>query len=173
MDHFERELARMMRDAQEYTPFEPAQQNRLRTGVLVRRRVRAAQKAVGSVLVAAGLGVGLVLLPHAPDRDQPQAPVPRPTTGFSSPTTTPSPTQPPSTTPTGSVPTTPTAPITTESAPESSSSVGAGPSGTATAGPPATIPATTPATPSGSITPSSPPTTTLEPSSFVSATGPG
>src|SRR5690242_14653113 len=69
MDHFERELARMMRDTQEYTPFEPAQQDRLRTGVLVRRRVRAAQKAVGSVLVAAGLGVGLVLLPHAPDRD--------------------------------------------------------------------------------------------------------
>ncbi|MET7974229.1 cellulase [Streptomyces mirabilis] len=167
MDHFERELARMMRDAQEYTPFEPAQQNRLRTGVLVRRRVRAAQKAVGSVLVAAGLGVSLVLLPHAPDRDQPQAPVPRPTTGFSSPTTTPSPTPPPSTSPTGSAPTTPTAPITTESAIESSSSVGTGPSGTATAGPPATVPAT----PSGSITPSSPPTTTLEPSSFVSATG--
>ncbi|MFE2683052.1 cellulase [Streptomyces mirabilis] len=167
MDHFERELARMMRDTQEYTPFEPAQRDRLRTGVLVRRRVRAAQKAVGSVLVAAGLGVGLVLLPHAPDRDQPQAPVPRPTTGFSSPTTTPSPTQPPSTSPTGSAPTTPTAPITTESAIESSSSAGSGPSGTATAGPPATVPAT----PSGSITPSSPPTTTVEPSSFVSATG--
>ncbi len=29
MDHFERELARMMRDTQEYTPFEPAQQDRL------------------------------------------------------------------------------------------------------------------------------------------------
>ncbi|MFF3582807.1 cellulase [Streptomyces mirabilis] len=167
MDHFERELARMMRDAQEYTPFEPAQQNRLRTGVLVRRRVRAAQKAVGSVLVAAGLSVGLVLLPHAPDRDQPHAPVPRPTTDFPSPTTTPSPTLPPSTSPTGSAPTTPTAPITTESATESSSSVGTGPSGTATAGPPATVPATQ----SGSITPSSPPPTTVEPSSFVSATG--
>ncbi|MER7688925.1 cellulase [Streptomyces sp. NPDC097610] len=169
MDHFERELARMMRDAQEYTPFEPAQQNRLRTGVLVRRRVRAAQKAVGSVLVAAGLGVGLVLLPHAPDRDQPQAPVPRPSTGSSSPTSTLSPTQPPSSSSTGSAPTTPTAPITTESAVGSSSSVGTGPPGTATAAPPATIPAT----PSGSIMSSSPPTTTGEPSSSVSATGVG
>ncbi|MFC9635936.1 hypothetical protein ACFTY8_43775 [Streptomyces mirabilis] len=169
MDHFERELARMMRDTQEYTPFEPAQQDRLRTGVLVRRRVRAAQKAVGSVLVAAGLGVGLVLLPHAPDRNQPQAPVPRPSAGSSSATITPSPTLPPSTSPTGSVPTTPTAPITTQTATESSSSVGTAPSGTATAGQLATVPAT----PSGSITPSSPPTTTVQPSSFVSATGTG
>ncbi|MFD8219703.1 cellulase [Streptomyces sp. NPDC059697] len=169
MDHFERELARMMRDAQEYTPFEPAHQDRLRTGVLVRRRVRAAQKAVGSVLVAAGLGVGLVLLPHAPERDQPLAPVPRPSTGFSSPTITPSPTRPSSGTATESASGTPTAPITTGSATESSSSVSTNPSGTVTTRPPATVPAT----PSGSITPVSPPTTTVEPSSFVSATGTG
>ncbi|MFG3589927.1 hypothetical protein [Streptomyces sp. NPDC047990] len=103
MDHFERELARMMRDAEEHTPFDPAQRNRLRTGIRDRRRVRSAQKAVGSVLAVAGLGAGLLLFPHTPDSDRPQAPLPL--TGRPSPDGTPtlSPTPPqPSGTPTGS-----------------------------------------------------------------------
>ncbi|TXS74568.1 hypothetical protein EAO69_14100, partial [Streptomyces sp. me109] len=87
MDHFERELARMMRDAEEHTPFDPAQRNRLRTGIRDRRRVRSAQKAVGSVLAVAGLGAGLFLLPHTPDSDRPQAPLPL--TGRPSPDVTP------------------------------------------------------------------------------------
>ncbi|AVH58072.1 MULTISPECIES: hypothetical protein [Streptomyces] len=89
MDHFERELARMMRDAQESTPFGPAHQNRLRSGVRARRRARAAQKAVGSVLAVAGLGIGFFLLPHDPVDDRPQSPLPRPAVNPTSPSTTP------------------------------------------------------------------------------------
>ncbi|MCX4572100.1 hypothetical protein OHB41_02650 [Streptomyces sp. NBC_01571] len=184
MDHFERELARMMRDAEEQTPFEPAQQDRLRAGVRVRRRVRSAQKAVGSVLAVAGLGAGLFLLPHTPKGDRPQAPLPQPMTGRSSPnisptptltpSPTPTPTRPSSGAPTGSATTTPDDTSTTSSPPTApsstggSTSIGTGSSGTATTSPPPGASST----PSESITPP-PPTTTLEPSSFADATDTG
>ncbi|MCX5008234.1 hypothetical protein OHB05_37310 [Streptomyces sp. NBC_00638] len=169
MDHFERELSRMMRDAQEHTPFEPAQQDSLRAGVRVRRRVRAAQMAASCVLAVAGVSLGLFLLPHAPDRDRPLAPVPRPATSPTSPYGTPTPTHFPSGTPTGSATAESTdgisGPPNTPTTTGSSSSVATDPAGTATTGAPATAPVTP------GRTPSSPPTTTLEPSSFASETG--
>ncbi|MGW3668245.1 hypothetical protein [Streptomyces sp. NPDC005141] len=171
MDHFERELSRMMRDAQEHTPFEPAQQDSLRDGVRVRRRIRAAQKAASCVLAVAGVGLGVFLLPHAPDRDRPLAPLPRPASSPTSPYATPTPTPSPGGTPTGEatsestdgVSGPPNAPTTTGS----STSVATDPAGTATTGAPATAPATP------SRTPSPPPTSTLEPSSFAGETGTG
>ncbi|WP_329303369.1 hypothetical protein OG410_38345 [Streptomyces sp. NBC_00659] len=168
MDQFERELARMMRDAQEQTPFEPAQQNSLREGVRVRRRIRAAQKAASCVLAAAGICVGVFLLPHAPDRDRPLGPVPRPTTTPASPYVTPSPTPSSSGTPsesaTGTAENTagtsgpPETPTTTESSTSAASDPGDGATSTTRA------PATEPATPSETPT-SSPPPSHLEPSS--------
>lgn len=177
MDHFERELARMMRDAQEHTPFEPAQQNSLRDGVRVRRRIRAAQRAASCVLAAAGISVGLFLLPHAPDRDRPLGPVPRPTDTPTSPYVTPTPTAPSSgtTTPTesatGTAETTTgtSGPPETPTSTESSASVAsdAGGRGTATTSAPATETATPRNTPT-----SSPPASNPEPSSVeVSSTG--
>ncbi|MET7986867.1 hypothetical protein [Streptomyces sp. NPDC005281] len=172
MDRFERELARMMRDAQEHTPFEPAQQNSLRAGVRVRRRIRAAQKAVSCVLAAAGISVGLFLLPHSPDRDRPLGPVPRPAVTPTSPYATLSPTS--SSTGTPSEPATATSETTTgtsgppdtPSATGSSSSVSSGPGGrgTATTSAPATGSATSSETPTTSPPPSGP-----EPSSSVAS----
>ncbi len=80
MDHFEGELARMMRDSQEHTPFGPQHQRRLRSGVRARHRARVAQRAVGSALAVAGLGLGFLLLPHDTVETRPQAPLPRPAT---------------------------------------------------------------------------------------------
>lgn len=151
MDHFERELARMMRDAHEHTPFGPAQQDGLRSGVRGRRRIRAAQKAAGSVLAVAGISVGLFLMPHARDQERPQAPLPRPATTPTSPAVTPTPTLSPSETPTGSATSTAEdgagTSVTPDSptAPESSTSGGADPTG----GPTTSPPATTPVPPSG------------------------
>ncbi|WP_328501089.1 hypothetical protein OG828_11795 [Streptomyces sp. NBC_00457] len=109
MDHFERQLAQLMRDTQEHTPYEPKYQDRLRAGVRARRRVRAAQAAVGSVLAVAGLGIGLFLLPDGQVRDEPSAPNPRPAVSPSSPASETSPPGPsptatssPSSSPTGS-----------------------------------------------------------------------
>ncbi|MFE2139528.1 hypothetical protein ACFW9X_41200, partial [Streptomyces sp. NPDC059466] len=93
MDHFERELARMMRDAEEHTAFEPPQKDRLTTRIRARRRVRSAQKAVGSVVAVAGLSAGLFLLPHTSESDRPQAPLPM--TGRPSQESSPTPTPPP------------------------------------------------------------------------------
>ncbi|WP_328444736.1 hypothetical protein OG780_04015 [Streptomyces sp. NBC_00386] len=164
MDQFERELARMMRDAQEQTPFEPAQQNSLREGVRVRRRIRAAQKAASCVLATAGICVGVFLLPHAPDRDRPLGPVPRPTTTPTSPYVTPSPTPSSSESATGTAENTtgPSGPPETPTTTESSTSVASEPGDTATAT--TRAPATEPATPSETPT-SSPPPSHLEPSS--------
>ncbi|MFD8733835.1 hypothetical protein ACFV06_02830 [Streptomyces sp. NPDC059618] len=175
MDHFERELARMMRDAQEHTPFEPAQQNSLRAGVRTRRRIRAAQKAVSCVLAAAGISVGLFLLPHPPDRDRPLGPVPRPTVTPTSPYATLSPTPSSDGEPTGTATSTSESPTGTSGPPDtptttgSPGSVSSGPGGrgTATTSPPATEPATPSSTPTSSPPPSGP-----EPSSSV-ATGTG
>ncbi|UXY31658.1 hypothetical protein [Streptomyces sp. HUAS TT20] len=88
MDHFERQLARLMHSAQEHIPFEPEQRERLRAGVRSRRRVRAVQRAAGSALAVAGLGIVILLWPHAPVRNEPSGPDPRPAISPSDPATT-------------------------------------------------------------------------------------
>lgn len=160
-DHFERELARMMRDSQETTPFEARHRTRLRSGVRAGRRVRTARKAVGSALAVAGIGLGFLLLPHDRVDDRPQAPLPRPAVSPTFPTATPTrtPDTSPSTTtgptPTGSTgsatnPTsTPTGSSTTSSPDPSTTDTSPPPSGTATTGAPTgrstlTSPATSP-----------------------------
>ncbi|GHH70857.1 hypothetical protein GCM10018793_05570 [Streptomyces sulfonofaciens] len=80
MDHFERQLVRMMRDAEAPAPFEPRHRERLWAGVRVRRRKRAARRAVGSVLAVAGLSAGLFLLPGHVTRVEPGHPRPLPGT---------------------------------------------------------------------------------------------
>jgi len=84
MDHFERQLARMMRSTQEHSPFEPRHRERLRAGVRVRRRVRAAQQAIGSVVVVAGIALGVFLFPGTPVSSEPGAPGPQTAPGTSS-----------------------------------------------------------------------------------------
>ncbi|MFJ9241181.1 hypothetical protein [Streptomyces sp. NPDC101776] len=106
MDHFEQELARMMRDTQETTPFEPRHRTRLRSGVRAGRRVRTARKAVGSALAVAGIGLGFFLLPHDRVDNRPQAPLPRPATSPTLPTG--APTRTPDAPPTGTTSPTPT-----------------------------------------------------------------
>ncbi|MFJ2816870.1 hypothetical protein [Streptomyces sp. NPDC087294] len=121
MDHFERQLAHLMRTTEERVSFDPAHRDRLRSGVRARRRMRAAQAGVGSVLAVGGLGLGLLLLPGAPDRVEPSAPLPRPASSpAASPSLTPSP---------------PTSPSPASSASRSTSPT---PSDSATTGPPAT-----------------------------------
>ncbi|MEW2296037.1 hypothetical protein ABZ719_25590 [Streptomyces sp. NPDC006743] len=78
MDHFERQLTRMMRAAEEHAPFEARHRERLWAGVRARRRARTAQRAVGSLLAVAGVGVGVFLLPGTRAGVEPAAPVPRP-----------------------------------------------------------------------------------------------
>ncbi|TQK42538.1 hypothetical protein FBY35_3959 [Streptomyces sp. SLBN-118] len=80
MDHFERRLAQMMRDTQEPASIEPRHRERLQAGISARRRTRTAQRAAGSALAVAGLAVGLLLLPNAPDRVEPSSPRPQPAT---------------------------------------------------------------------------------------------
>ncbi|MEU0674595.1 hypothetical protein ABZ330_17215 [Streptomyces sp. NPDC006172] len=90
MDHFERELAQLMRDSHEYVPFEPRHRDRLRSGVRARRRTRMAQRTVGCALVVAGFGLGFLLLPRDdPAENRPQAPQPRPVSSPVSPSVTP------------------------------------------------------------------------------------
>ncbi|WP_405009495.1 cellulase [Kitasatospora sp. NBC_01539] len=78
MDQFEQELARMMRDGQEDTPYEARHRDRLRVGVRARQRARTAWTATGSVLAVTGLGVGLVVLTGAFTQGGPSGPQPRP-----------------------------------------------------------------------------------------------
>ncbi|MFE7168022.1 hypothetical protein [Streptomyces sp. NPDC057616] len=158
MDHFERELTRMMRDSQEYTPFEAEDRVRLRAGVQARRRVRTAQKAAGSFLAVAGLGIGFFMLPHDPGDDRPQAPHPIPATSPVSPSPSPTDTSaPPSATatetPTGSTGL-PSAPATTPTSTGTSdaSTSAPPPTHTETAPPGDTGTPTAPATPSGTPT---------------------
>ncbi|MEU6549232.1 hypothetical protein ABZ915_02950 [Streptomyces sp. NPDC046915] len=159
MDHFERELARMMRDTQEHTPFEAGHQLRLRSGVRARRRTRLAQKAVGSVLAVAGLGIGLFLLPHDRVENRPQAPLPRPAISPASPSPAPSPEDSPS----GTVAALPTGPAEETSVPpEAPSTTGS----SDTPSPPPAAPTTS--VPSTSGTPSPPAT----PSHTASTVGP-
>ncbi|KAB1150118.1 cellulase [Streptomyces luteolifulvus] len=170
MDHFERELSRMMRDAREHTPFEPAHQARLRSGVRARRRARAAQKAVGSVLAVAGLGIGFFLLPDSSVETRPQAPLPRPAASPASPTATPSTTA-------------DSAPSATVTAPPTGSETSAPPGGPATTGSsdtlspdPGSDPTNTPP-PTSDVTRNAPTPeatpTSEEPSSFVTSTDSG
>lgn len=78
MDQFEQELARMMRDSEEDTPYEDRHRYRLQAGVRARQRARTAWMATGSVLTIAVLGVGLMVLPSAFAQGGPTAPRPRP-----------------------------------------------------------------------------------------------
>jgi hypothetical protein len=154
MDHFERELARMMRDSQEYTPFEAEHGARLRAGVRAHRRVRTVRRTAGSVLAVAGLGIGFFLLPHDPGENRPQAPHPQPIPATSPASPGPTPTgtaAPPSPTssgsPTGAVGE-PTAPATTSTA--TSDAPSATSTATHTEAPPpdnSTATSTAPATP--------------------------
>jgi hypothetical protein len=84
MDHFEQELARMMRDSQEDTPYADRHRYRLQAGVRARRRARTAWLATGSVLTIAGLGVGLIVLPSSFAQGGPTGPQPRPVTSAES-----------------------------------------------------------------------------------------
>lgn len=128
MDHFERELARMMRGADEPTPFEPKHRERLSAGVHHHRRVRAARRAAGSVLAVAALCLGFFLLPEGPSRVEPADHDPLPTV-----TTTPWTSAPPGT------------PDISPSAPPTSAATGTPEytSGNAVTTGPATAPATT------------------------------
>ena len=165
MDHFERELARMMRDAQEHTPFEGEHQARLRNGVRARRRVRVVQKALGSGLVVAGFGIGFLLLPHGPAENRPQAPLPRPAMSPASPSPTSSPTWTPTSSPTGGPDGSPTG--TTESASPPPTATGS--SITGSSDPTPTRTETAP--PSDTGTPTAPTTPSSTPSTEETATG--
>ncbi|MDX3073658.1 cellulase [Streptomyces sp. MI02-7b] len=63
MDDFERRLARMMHASEQHTPFEPRHRERLRDGVVVRRRVRTAWQAGSSAVAVTAVACALVLLP--------------------------------------------------------------------------------------------------------------
>ncbi|MFF1651457.1 hypothetical protein [Streptomyces sp. NPDC058240] len=155
MDHFERQLAQMLRDTEAApAPFEPKHRERLWAGVRVRHRRRAARRAVGSVLAVVGLSVGLSLLPGHATRVEPSHPRPQSTTS-------PPPSAPPA------------IPDASPSAPSSSgtSTAPAPPDGTATSAPPATIGSTATATetPPGSTEGASPPSTSAPPSGMATA----
>lgn len=156
MDHFERQLAQMMRDSEAApAPFESKHRERLWAGVRVRHRRRAARRAVGSVLAVVGLSVGLSLLPGHATRVEPSHPGPQPTTSL--PTSAP-----------------PAIRDASPSAPSSSSGAStapAPPGGTATSAPPATTGSTATATetPPGSTEGASPPSTSAPPSGSATA----
>lgn len=94
MDDFERELTRMMRDARQQAPFEPAHQRRLYRGIRARRRSRMLWKAGGSALAVTGLSVGLALLPGADSGARPADQRPLPATSPTPPPAAPTPTAP-------------------------------------------------------------------------------
>ncbi|MGW6908044.1 hypothetical protein [Streptomyces sp. NPDC054940] len=87
MDHFERELARMMRDTEEDTPFEDGDRRRLRAGIRARREARRVWMATGSALTVLVCGVGLVFLPGALAQDGPPGREHRPTSATPVPAT--------------------------------------------------------------------------------------
>lgn len=84
MDRFEQELARMMRDSQQDTPFEDRHRRHLRAAVRARQRVRAACVATGSVLALAALGAAVLVLPNVFTEGGPASPRPRPVTSAES-----------------------------------------------------------------------------------------
>ncbi|MFH8387097.1 hypothetical protein ACH4E7_40335 [Kitasatospora sp. NPDC018058] len=107
MDHFEKELARMMRDTQEHTPFEPRHRERLQAGVRARRRTRATLMTGGSLLLLTGVGVGL---PAAFAQDHHTTSPASTTTSTPAPVPTSTPTAIPTSTATAIPTATPTAP---------------------------------------------------------------
>ncbi|MFI2645886.1 hypothetical protein [Streptomyces sp. NPDC018610] len=160
-DHFERRLTRLMRESEQYAPFEPRHRQRLRAGVRARRRVRAAQRTAGSALVVATLGLGLLFLPGRHVRNEPGAPVPRPDSVPSPSVPSPSFSSPPGATP--------SAAPSTRGAPTSDADPATVPPLTTTVPPAATtrwpsssIPTTSPVSqspPGTSATPTAPPPT--------------
>lgn len=84
MDRFEQELARMMRDGREDTPYEDRQQRRLYAGIRARQRVRRVWTATGSVLTMVGLGVGLTVLAGVFAQGAATGPGPHPVTSAES-----------------------------------------------------------------------------------------
>jgi hypothetical protein len=84
MEHFEQELARMMRDGQQDTPYEERHRARLRAGVRARQRVRRLWMATGSGMTVAGLGVGLLFLAGTFAQGGSSGPQPRPVTSAES-----------------------------------------------------------------------------------------
>lgn len=151
MDHFERQLALMMRSTEEHTPYEVRQQDRLREGVRVRRRLRAARNAAGSVLAVAAIGLVLLLRPEGTEHVEPSSPRPEPATSPTSSEPGPSPT------------------LTSTHSPSMPPSTADGGASATTSPPPATESATTGATsppPTGTTETASPPvSTTTEPAS--------
>lgn len=83
MDHFEQDLARMLRDSRHDTPYEDRHRHRLRAAVRARQRTRTAWMATGSALTIAGLGVGLLAVSSS-FADGGTAPRPRPATSAES-----------------------------------------------------------------------------------------
>lgn len=155
MDHFERQLAQMMRDTGTApAPFEPKHRERLWARVRVRHQRRAARRVVGSVLAVVGLSAGLSLLPGHATRVEPGHPGPRPTTSP----------------PTSAPPATPDVSPSTPS-PSGTSTAPAPPDGTATIAPPATTGSTATATGTapGSTEGSPPPSTSAPPSGTATA----
>ncbi|NED71490.1 hypothetical protein G3I51_03805, partial [Streptomyces sp. SID9944] len=61
-EQFEQRLVVLMRDSEQYAPFEPRHRERLRAGVRARHRARAARRVAGSALAVVGLGLGVALL---------------------------------------------------------------------------------------------------------------
>lgn len=84
MDHFERELARMMRDGRGEALFDDRHRHRLRAAVRARQRTRTAWMAAGSVLTVAGLGIALTVLSGSLADGGPAGPLPRPVTSAES-----------------------------------------------------------------------------------------
>ncbi|MEV5315040.1 MULTISPECIES: hypothetical protein [unclassified Streptomyces] len=144
MDDFERELAQLMRDTRQYTPFEPPHRQRLHEGIRAERRVRLLWRAGGSAVAVAGLSIALAVLPGVLTRAQPAEPRPLPATSPRPSATTEPASRPPEPSVTPSVPPSTTPPVT--------GSGGATPEGTT---PPATVPPSS--TGSGGRTVSAPP----------------
>ncbi|MEU0114695.1 cellulase [Streptomyces bobili] len=84
MDRFERDLARMLRDSRQDTPYEDGHQYRLRAGIRARRRVRTAWLATASVLTLTGVGLALTVLPSVLSPGGSPGPRPRPVTSAAS-----------------------------------------------------------------------------------------
>lgn len=76
MDAFEKELARMMRDTEESTPFDSEHGTRLKAGVRSRRRARTAWAAGGAAAAIVALAAGLLFLPGTSADEGPAGPVP-------------------------------------------------------------------------------------------------
>jgi len=84
MDHFEQELARLMRDGhdrvQDESSYEDRHRRRLYAGVRARQRTRRAWMATGSALTIAALGAVLMTLPNSFAQNGPGPRNPRPAT---------------------------------------------------------------------------------------------